>query len=220
MEGEQKIFPQKFYNKNEFVVDGQTPAYIIHALAYKIAFAQRIRLSTPEKVLVLFKPKESNSWQDLAKYHKVEVEELKKYNAFVKEGHFLKNYVYLIPKKTSNAKIDENLIVNTLPPTPNDPAILDNPDLIVIKDEKTAQEVRKQKHVFKVNKVRNKQEIKVGDTVLVNKFKPIKPNYHVVRNGDTLSEIAEKYGVSVAALKKCNPGLTEDIRIGQKIRIP
>jgi len=216
--GAKKLFPQKFYNKNEFLVEEDTPIYIIHAIAYKVAFAEKIKTTTPQKSMFLTKPKENN-WQDFARTHKVEVEELKKYNAFVKEGVFLKNYVYLVPQKSQTSKIDETLITNNLPKN-NDPSILDNPDLIVIKDEKTAQEVRKQKQVYKVNKVKNKQDISVGDTVLVNKPKIKKPAYHVVKNGDTLSEIAEKYRVPVAELKKMNPGLTENIKTGQKIKLP
>lgn len=216
--GAKKLFPQKFYNKNEFLVEDNTPVYIIHAIAYKVAFGEKIKTAVPEKSILLTKPKENN-WQDFAKTHKIEIEELKKYNAFVKEGYFLKNYVYLVPQKSQNTRIDENLITNNLPKN-NDASILDNPDLIVIKDEETAEKVRKQKHVFKVNRIKNKHDISIGDTVLVNKTKIEKPVYHIVKNGDTISEIAEKYRVPVAELKKHNPGLTENIRIGQKIRIP
>ncbi|MCS7076123.1 MAG: transglycosylase SLT domain-containing protein [Bacteroidia bacterium] len=217
--GAKKLFPSKFYNKNEFVVDSQTPTYIIHAIAYKVAFSEKIKNTTPEKTFQLSKPKENNSWYEFAKQHKVDVDELKKYNAFVKEGHFLKNYVYLIPQKAQTSKIDETLITNHLPQN-NNPSILDNPDLVVIRDEKTAQEVRKQKYVFKVNKIKSKQEINIGDTVLVTRPKTQKPEYHIVKSGDTLSEIAEKYRVSVSELKKHNPGLTNEIKIGQRIRIP
>ena len=43
---------------------------------------------------------------------------------------------------------------------------------------------------------------------------------HVVDRGDTLSQIAQRYRVSVASLRRSN-GLTSDsIRIGQKLSIP
>ncbi len=43
---------------------------------------------------------------------------------------------------------------------------------------------------------------------------------HVVRSGDTLTHIARRHGVSVAAIKRAN-GLTGDlIRVGQRLRIP
>ncbi len=42
---------------------------------------------------------------------------------------------------------------------------------------------------------------------------------HQIRSGDTLSEIAERYGVRVSVLKKLNPGLSNTLRPGKKLRI-
>jgi murein DD-endopeptidase MepM/ murein hydrolase activator NlpD len=42
---------------------------------------------------------------------------------------------------------------------------------------------------------------------------------HQIRAGDTLSEIAERYGVRVSALKKLNPGLGNTLRPGKKLRV-
>ena len=41
---------------------------------------------------------------------------------------------------------------------------------------------------------------------------------HKVRSGDTFSEVAEKYGVRVSALKKLNPGV-RTLKLGKKLRI-
>jgi LysM repeat protein len=46
------------------------------------------------------------------------------------------------------------------------------------------------------------------------------PRVHVVEPGDTLSGIAELYGTTVEALLAANPGLTEDLDVGQQIIIP
>ena len=44
--------------------------------------------------------------------------------------------------------------------------------------------------------------------------------WHTVRSGDTVSGIAHKYGKSLSAIKKLNPGLNIDrISLGQKIRV-
>lgn len=47
------------------------------------------------------------------------------------------------------------------------------------------------------------------------------PQYHVVKKGDTLSKIAKTYGVSLSAILKLNPAITNPnkIYVGQKIRI-
>ncbi|RZK19993.1 MAG: LysM domain-containing protein, partial [Hymenobacter sp.] len=42
---------------------------------------------------------------------------------------------------------------------------------------------------------------------------------HQIRVGDTLSEIAERYGVRVSTLKKLNPGVSSTLRPGKKLRV-
>ncbi len=43
---------------------------------------------------------------------------------------------------------------------------------------------------------------------------------HIVGRGETLFRISRQYGVSVDELRDYNPGLTQNISVGQKIRIP
>jgi N-acetylmuramoyl-L-alanine amidase len=43
---------------------------------------------------------------------------------------------------------------------------------------------------------------------------------HVITRGDTLSEIAERYHVSMAAIRAANKLSTDNVRVGQKLRIP
>ncbi|MFZ0487500.1 MAG: N-acetylmuramoyl-L-alanine amidase [Arenicellales bacterium] len=47
-----------------------------------------------------------------------------------------------------------------------------------------------------------------------------RPQVYVVRRGDTLSEIAQRYRISVNALKQLNDLDGNTVRIGQKLRIP
>jgi len=42
---------------------------------------------------------------------------------------------------------------------------------------------------------------------------------HQIRSGDTLSEIADRYGLRVSALKRLNPGLSDKLRPGKKLRV-
>ena len=52
------------------------------------------------------------------------------------------------------------------------------------------------------------------------KRSPTKQVNHVISRGDTLSEIAERYNVSMSAIRSTNNLSSDNVRIGQKLRIP
>ena len=47
-----------------------------------------------------------------------------------------------------------------------------------------------------------------------------KPSRHKVKRGDTLSEIAERYGVSMNTLMQLNSLHTRTVMLGQTLKIP
>ena len=47
-----------------------------------------------------------------------------------------------------------------------------------------------------------------------------RPAFYVVKRGDTLSEIAQRYRISISSLKKFNNMKSDTVHIGQKLRIP
>nr|MBV6628485.1 N-acetylmuramoyl-L-alanine amidase [Oceanococcus sp. HetDA_MAG_MS8] len=46
------------------------------------------------------------------------------------------------------------------------------------------------------------------------------PAEHLVRSGETLSEIAQQYGLSVGDLRRSNSLVSDRIRVGQRLRLP
>ena len=52
------------------------------------------------------------------------------------------------------------------------------------------------------------------------KQKAAKPTIHKIRNGESLSTISKKYGVSVAELKKANGMTGDNLRAGKTLKIP
>ena len=52
------------------------------------------------------------------------------------------------------------------------------------------------------------------------KRKPAAQVSHVITRGDTLSEIAERYNVSMGAIRVANKLSTDRVRVGQKLQIP
>lgn len=74
----------------------------------------------------------------------------------------------------------------------------------------------------KLNKLR-KNTVYVGQKIKLPggvATAPAKPRYHKVKRGDTLSEIAEKYGKSVRAIMAANGMRSKVVRLGQRIKIP
>ena len=49
---------------------------------------------------------------------------------------------------------------------------------------------------------------------------PVEPVRHVITRGDTLSEIAERYNVSMSAIKSANKLSSDRVRVGQTLKIP
>ena len=49
---------------------------------------------------------------------------------------------------------------------------------------------------------------------------PTRQVSHVIRRGDTLSEIAQRYNVSLATIRSANKLANDRIRVGQTLRIP
>ena len=43
---------------------------------------------------------------------------------------------------------------------------------------------------------------------------------HVITRGDTLSEIAERYNVSMSVIRAANKLSSDTVRVGQKLTIP
>jgi N-acetylmuramoyl-L-alanine amidase len=52
------------------------------------------------------------------------------------------------------------------------------------------------------------------------KRRPEQQVSHVISRGDTLSEIAERYNVSMSAIRSANRLSSDQVRVGQKLRIP
>ena len=73
--------------------------------------------------------------------------------------------------------------------------------------------------LMKINKIGNPRSLRPGQTLLLSA--PKKATVHTVKRGDTLSKIAQKYGVSVTALAKENKISSKStLRVGQRLRIP
>jgi len=73
--------------------------------------------------------------------------------------------------------------------------------------------------VRKVNKL-EPGGLRVGMRLTLPSCKPVPARVHVVSRGDTLSKIAQRYRVSVPALREHNHLDSDVIRVGQRLTVP
>jgi len=70
-----------------------------------------------------------------------------------------------------------------------------------------------------VNNRREETEILLKKDPITSSSVGIKTKYHTVKKGQTLSYVANKYGVSVTKLKKWNNLRRSSLQIGQRLKI-
>jgi LysM repeat protein len=76
-------------------------------------------------------------------------------------------------------------------------------------------------YLMRVNNLRNANRIYVGQRLVIRPGQTAPgSNVHVVRRGDTLSSIAQKYGTSVAAIQQANHLRGSIIYVGQRLKLP
>lgn len=66
----------------------------------------------------------------------------------------------------------------------------------------------------------NSDTIHIGQVLTIPGGEPIQPSEHTIRSGETLSEIAKLYRVSVASIRKANDLNGDRILVGQILKIP
>ena len=102
---------------------------------------------------------------------------------------------------------------------PINPALMyDFPDYKLRKDNFTITAALFNYYSRAVGRSRSRSRISRGSSGSGRPSRARQVVSHKIRSGDTLSEVAEKYGVRVSMLKKLNPGLKK-LQPGKKLRI-
>ena len=102
---------------------------------------------------------------------------------------------------------------------PINPALMyDFPDYKLRKDNFTITAALFNYYSRAVGRSRSRSRISRGSSGSSRPSRARQVVSHKIRSGDTLSEVAEKYGVRVSMLKKLNPGLKK-LQPGKKLRI-
>ena len=100
------------------------------------------------------------------------------------------------------------------------------PSVHTVKRGDTLSEIA-EKYSIKVSELKrlnnlSKNTVYVGQKIKLSSAANTQTNkvqYHKVKRGDTLSEIAEKYNVSIKQIKSLNKLRSENIRLGQRLKV-
>ena len=137
--------------------------------------------------------------------------------------------------------VDPNIPPPFVPSTPTDPGagagLLGGTEHVVQKGEVAFVLAKKNgvtlKQLQEANPGRDLAKLKVGDKLFIPAGSTPAPTLgsstvasgsqsvtHVVKGGDNLSRLAKKYGTTVKAIRDVNGMKSNDIRVGQKLKIP
>ena len=73
---------------------------------------------------------------------------------------------------------------------------------------------------LKANNNLSSDTIQIGQQLTIPGGVGSQPSEHTIRRGETLSEIAQRYQVSLPSLRQANQLSDDRIMIGQKLKIP
>ncbi len=207
-----------------------------------LQFAERLEnaLENERKVksVITYKVKKSDTLPKIAKKYGVKSEDIQLVNNCADELKIKPGMVIAIPKFTGPAKT----VVATNLNKESEPASKDR-----VKKEKENTQIKSEKtkthHIVKKGEtlasISDKYGVDIADLKSINELKngKVYPNmklalashakkkseakvkYHIVKRGETLNSISDKYGVGIKAIKSANRLKTNKIQANMKLKI-
>lgn len=231
--GAEKYIDTSKYGANKMTINQKTHWYVKKFIAHVVAFSPEIGKPHSEELwLDEITNAGGKTLQAIAKEQKVELEELKSYNKWLKSGSVPtdKTYTVLVPKKgtppkrliAGNRRKTGKIFTPTEKKYPAEikPGITakDRHSVIPINGipsvlSKATDDVHaiSARAGISEKKFRKYNDMGYGDSLIANEFYYIKKKknrskvgLHIARAGETLWDIAQKYGIKKAKLAKMN----------------
>ena len=174
-----------------------------------------------EECSLYYKVKKGDSLWEIAKKYKLSIAEIYKLNPKLKKTKYIKPGMKLCIRKKRKRKFVKKIYTyNT------------NYILYKVKKGDTLIKIAKKfrvsvSEIKKTNKLKSSKlyagqiiKIPIPKKIVSETSKPVKYRIYTVKKGDTLIKIAKKFNVSVKEIKKINRLKSNNIRIGQKLKIP
>lgn len=233
----QKAFGQfkltDFTKLKSLELGSETHPDILQLLANFIAFKNQLGYNTNlKRELVSFNDGNNKSLRQIASEFALPISELIKYNQWLKTDKIPtdKKYDIVIPMPAQSPSADVNIVT-----APNGSFIYETENqsfLHIVEQGETLYGIARNyqinaKDLMQWNKMNNNSKLMVGQKLIVNAPSDIKKaetiqqttKIHTVGKGETLFRIAKQYAVSVSNLKTWNDLLSDNLALGQKLKI-
>jgi len=232
--GAKKHTNKKYYGAKKLNITTNTYWYLKKFIAYVVAFTPSVGLPHSEGIWLDEVTNESGkSLEQIARKHKIDIEELKKYNKWLKRGRIPtdKTYSVLIPKKGQRPEGDiasnnsgyknktgepeEKIYLTEIKPgiSKSDRVViipLNGIPAILSKASDDIHSISARTGISE-NKFRKYNDMFLGDRIKPDEFYYIKKKnrkskvgIHIVQKGETLWDVSQKYGISLKILAKKN----------------
>lgn len=231
--GISKIVPAQWSYATEVSFDAQTDRYLIKTIAHRIAFEYRInRLKEPQTGFVEYKNAKGKTLNEIAIMTNVEVNELKKYNAWLQTTTIPEDKQYSVAILVAADKLDEIQTKlnrqNELATSDASYPILKRVTVVIATEEEPIfYEINGKKGILAkpgddVASLARSSKMKIKDFLLYNdmtdkefveegKIYYLKKKnrkgpvpHHVVLTGQTIWEISQMYGIRMKNLLRLN----------------
>lgn len=239
--GAKKYVDESKFGDRKMTIDRNTHWYVKRFLAHKIAFEKELKGKHSEGLkLVEYKKGRGKSLSEIAKDFKIEYDELKRYNKWLKKGKVPseKEYTVIIPIKS---KVPKGMVAQENR-KPKSPEVKDDTPV-----EKTYPSIRRNLNTGKTIFIRingipsvlaknadtpeslaRKGEVSLArflkyndlestDAIIEGEIYYLKPkkskaniHYHTVTAGESLWDVSQKFGIKLKKLAKFNRMLTID----------
>ena len=232
--GAERLVDESKFGAKKMTIDNRTHWYVKKFLAHVIAFTPSVGLPHSESIW-LYEDTQAKGMTlaQIAKKHKVDLEDLKKYNKWLKRGTVPsdKTYTVLIPKTgtpprkavASNTKKPLKKIPEAeskIYPTEIKPGItrtdkatiipLNGIPSILSKELDDVHSVSARAGISETQ-FRKYNDLGLADKIIPNEFYYVKKKkgkskigFHVTKKGETLWKVAQQYGIKLSQLAKKN----------------
>ncbi|MEQ9404781.1 MAG: LysM peptidoglycan-binding domain-containing protein [Cyclobacteriaceae bacterium] len=233
--GAEKYVDKTMYGAKKMTIDAKTHWYVKKFLAHVIAFSPSVGLPHSENLwLDEEKDAKGKTMADIARKHKVDLDELKKYNKWLKRGTVPsdKQYTVLVPKqgappkrmvaKAEDSKPAKRISepVSKIYPTEIKPGItrtdkatiipLNGIPSILSKELDDVHSLSARAGVSEA-KFRKYNDMGPEDGIIPSEFYYVKKKkgkskigFHVTKKGETLWDVSQQYGIQLTKLARKN----------------